>query len=256
MDWPRLIDFIRQRDPGFIASIEGVPAGDVAAMAADAGVALPAAYAGFLERMGVRSEPFTPFGATQDHGFPAILQRLDDEADTFSGRYMPVAIETDTSLEALYDHHIDLALSDGTDAPLVLLEQVSPVDEQPPIDLGETLGERITAGAFTQFELERLAERGLVHLGGTLHPGEGRAALVQALSLLQLAGFEPVLPPLSRVVCLRAGDVSLLAQVDESVELLSLRFGSDHALAVRSLTDQLLAGLPGARLPAGPRTLG
>ena len=71
-----------------------------------------------------------------------------------------------------------------------------------------------------------------------------------------VAAVVPQQPPLGRVACLQAGPVSLLAEVDGSLELLSLRFGSEDALAVKSLTDQLLAGLPGARLPAGPRTLG
>ncbi|WP_164018146.1 SMI1/KNR4 family protein [Pyxidicoccus trucidator] len=255
-----MIEFIRQRDPAFLSQVEGMPDAAISALAADRGVTLPATYVEFLRRMGGHSHGYTPFGATQDHGFAAIAERLeaerlDDKDDAPPGRFFPVAIETDLSLVALYDHYLDLQRGDGDDAPLVTLEQGVPFRWQTPDETGETCGERIAASVFNHFELRLRANRDVVALGGALQAGQGRAALQQALALLQRAGFAPVLPLLGRVACLQAGPLSVLAKVNENYELLTLRIGSDDALAVKELVSQLLAGLPGARRPAGPRNL-
>jgi hypothetical protein len=196
MDWPPVLQFIQQRDPAFLSELEGVPDAAVSALAADRGVALPGTYVEFLRRMGVSSNGYAPFGATQDHGFAAIAERLDDADDTPSGRFF--------------------------------------------------------------FELRRRARRDVVNLGGTPQAGEGRAALQQALALLQRAGFAPVLPRVGRVACLQAGPLSVLAQFKQKHELLTLQLGSDDPRTLKELADELLAGLPGARRPrrpAGPRNL-
>jgi hypothetical protein len=256
MDWPHVIEFIRQRDPAFLSRVEGVPAAAVAALAAGRGVTLPASYVEFLRCMGVSSNGYAPFGPAQDHGFAAIAERPDDEDDAPSGRFFPVAIETDLSLVVLYDHCLDLQSGDGDDAPLVMLEQGVSLEWQTPVETRETFGERITASVFNHFELRRRAGRDVVSAGGgTLQAGEGRAALQRALGLLQRAGFAPVLPLSGRVACLQAGPLSVYARINENYELLTLRLGGDDPRAVTELAEQLLTDLPGARRPVGPRNL-
>jgi len=255
MDWPALIDFIRQRDPTFVSGLQGVPDLEIAALAADHGVTLPTGYAEFLRRMGLGSNGYTPFGATQDPGFAAISERLDEGDEPTFTRFFPIAIETDDSLEALYDHHLDLHRSDGDDATLVLLEQGVPLEWQTPVETSETFGEHITASVFSQFALLHHAHQDTLAVGGKMQAGEGRTALQQTLTLLQRAGFNPVLLLTERVACLQSGPLSVLAQVNDVHESLTLRLGSDTSLAVKELADQLLAGLPGARRPAGPRNL-
>ncbi|RKH64686.1 hypothetical protein [Corallococcus llansteffanensis] len=255
MDWPLLIEFVRQRDPAFLVQLKGVPDAAIAALAADRGAVLPASYVEFLRRMGSHSNGWAPFGATCEHHFAAIVERLDehDEDAPPSDRFFPVAIETDESLVALYDHYLDLQRVEGDDAPLVMLEAGVPYQVQTPVETHETFNERVTHGLFHRFQLRHCAERDVVALGGTRRAGEGRAGLQQVLVLLQRAGFEPALPPLGRVACLRAGSLSVLARVNEDYELLTLLLGGDNRLALKALADQLLAGLPGARRPAGPR---
>ncbi|RKH73181.1 SMI1/KNR4 family protein [Corallococcus aberystwythensis] len=254
MDWPLLIEFVRQRAPAFLAQLEGVPDASIWALAADRGAALPASYVEFLRRMGSHCSGWAPFGATLDHHFAAIVERLDaeDEDAPPSDRFFPVAIETDESLVALYDHYLDLQRVEGDDAPLVMLEAGVPYQWQTPIETHETFNERVTFSLFHRFQLRLCAERDVVTLGGTLRAGEGRAGLQQALVLLQRAGFEPALPLLGRTACLRAGTLSVLARVNENHELLTLLLGSDNRLSLKALADQLLAGLPGARRPSGP----
>ncbi|WP_163999707.1 SMI1/KNR4 family protein [Pyxidicoccus caerfyrddinensis] len=255
MDWPLVIEFIRQRDPAFMSRVEGVPAAAVAALAAGRGVTLPASYVEFLRRMGSNSNGYAPFGPTQDHGLAAIAERLDDEDAAPSGRFFPVAIETDESLDPLYDYCLDLQRGDGDDAPLVMLEPGVDLEWQTPVEISETFGERITASVFNHFALRRLAGRDVVSVGGTLQAGEGRAALQRALVLLQRAGFAPVLSLSGRVACLQAGPLSVDARVNENYELLTLRLGGDDPRAVTTLAEQLLTDLPGARRPVGPRHL-
>jgi hypothetical protein len=255
MDWPLVIEFIRQRDPAFLSRVEGVPDAAVAALAAGRGVTLPASYVEFLRRIGVSSNGYAPFGSTQDHGIAAIAARLDDDDAAPSGRFFPVAIETDESLDPLYDHWLDLQRGDGDDAPLVMLEQGVDLEWQTPVETSETFGERITASVFSHFALRRLAGRDVVSVGGTLQAGEGRAALQRALARLQRAGFAPVLPLSGRVACLQAGPLSVYARVNENYELLTLRLGGDDLRSVTELAEQLLADLPGARRPVGPRHL-
>lgn len=256
MDWPLVIEFIRQRDPAFLSCVEGMPDAAVAALAAGCGVTLPASYVEFLRRMGVSSNGYAPFGATQDHGMAAIAECLDNEDDAPSGRLFPVAIETDSSLVALYDHYLDLQRGDGDDAPLVMLEQGVSLEVQTPVETRETFVERITASAFNHFELRHRAGCDVLSVGGgTLQAGEGRAALQRALTLLQRAGFAPVLPQSGRVACLQAGPLSVYARLNENYELLTMRLGSDDPLALNELAEQLLADLPGARRPVGPRNL-
>lgn len=254
MDWPLLIEFARQRDPAFLAPLAGVPEVSISTLAADRGAALPASYVEFLRRMGIHSNGWAPFGATLDHHFAAIVERLDegDEDAPPSDRFFPVALETDKSLVALYDHYLDLQRVDEDDAPIVMLEAGVAYPLQTPTETHETFNERVTRSMFNRFQLHHCAERDVVTLGGTRRAGEGRAGLQQVLVLLQRAGFEPALPPLGRVACLRAGSLSVLARVNEGHELLTLLLGGDNRLDLKALADQLLAGLPGARRPSGP----
>jgi len=260
MDWTLLIDFIRQRDPDFLTAVEGVPDDELAALLAEAGVRLPASYLAFLRQMGVDSNGYHPFGATLEHDLGALVERLD-ENDEDEGhapppdRFFPVALETDESLETLQDCYLDLQRVDGDDAALVWLEAGVPFAWQKPVDAAETFEERLVNSAFNRFQLRHCVERDVVALRGEKQPGEGRAALQQALALLQRAGFEPVLPVRGRVACLQADGLSVLARVNENYELLTMQLGGSERAAVKELADQLLASLPGARRPAGPRNL-
>lgn len=249
--WPFVLAFIQQRDPAFLSQVEGVSDNVIFAMAAKYGVMLPACYVEFLQKMGANSNGYFPFGATHAHSFNMLTEHPgdDDESAPPANRFFRAAIETDESVVALFDYYLDLHLSNNFDAPLVILEQGVPFDWQTPVDTHETFGERIINSVFNHFQLSRCTEHGVVSMGGTLHAGEGRMSLQQALVLFQNAGFTPALPLTDRLACLQSGPVSVLARVNEEYELLTMQVGSNNRQSVKQLTDQLLAGLPGARRP-------
>lgn len=248
MDWPLVFEFIRQRDPVFLSQLEGVSDADIATLATDRGITLPECYVEFLRRMGGSSNGYCPFGATQDHRVSSIAERLGDDEDALSSRFFPVALETDASQVAFYDHHLDLRRAEDDDVPLVELEQGVPLDSQLPVESRETFSERITTSVFSHFELSRRAHHELVTQGG-----EGSGVLPRAVALLQHAGFEPVLPLLGRVACLQAGPLRVHAQFGENPARLTLQLGGDDPLALKELADRLLADLPGARRPRPPK---
>lgn len=259
MDWPLVVDFIAQHDPRFLDAVQGVPESEIAALAAACDVTLPKTYIGFLRLMGIDNNGLAPFGARQDVSFAMIVERIDEEDAEEGGptvrRYFPIAVETDNSLEVLFDHWLDLQRSNGDDAPIVMLEQGVPIAWQQPVEIGETFGERILARAFTHFALRQHPHSDLLAVGGAMKIGEGRAALDNALVILQSAGFAFALPPLGGVACLHGGSLDILARVNEIHELLTLRLGGDTVVAVKEVADQLLTNLAGAHRPAGPRNL-
>ncbi|MFY2562138.1 hypothetical protein ACN469_31375 [Corallococcus terminator] len=248
MDWPRVFEFIQQRAPAFLSGLEGVPDAAISALAAERGVTLPGCYVEFLRRMGGDSNGYRPFGATQDHRFSIISERLREEDDAPDDRVFLVAVETDESQVALYDHHLDLRHVEDDDTPLVLLEQGIPFDGHSQVEYRETFGERITASVFNHFELSRRAHHEVVYQSGGVLP--------EAVTLLRSAGFAPVLPLLGRVACLQEGALGVHAQVNEEYGLLSLRLGGDDPKAVEALVTRLLAELPEARRPTRPRGRG
>jgi|GEM_PF-6042713 len=245
MEWPPVFEFIRQRDPAFLSRVEGVPDAAISTLAAERGVTLPGCYVEFLRRMGGGGNGYRPFGATQDHRFSTIAERLREEDEAPDGRVFLVAIETDASLVALYDYHLDLRHAEDDDVPLVLLEQGIPFDGHSQVEYRETFGERITASVFNHFELSRRAHSEVVTRSGGGLPG--------AVALLQHAGFVPVLPLLGNVACLQAGALGVIAQVNETYGLLSLRLGGDDPRAVEALATRLLEELPDARRPRRPK---
>ncbi|SFD88104.1 hypothetical protein SAMN05518672_103665 [Chitinophaga sp. CF118] len=256
LDWPLVIEFIRQRAPAFLSQLVGVPDEVISTLIANRDVMLPASYVEFLRLMGINSNGYFPFGGMQDHTFPSIIERFEDDEEDAppAGRFFPVAIETDLSMDPLYDHYLDLQRGNGNDAPLVMLEPGVPFKWQTPIETSETFNERITKSVFCRFQLHNCTERDVVAMGGgKLQAGGGSTALQQALALLQRIGFTPALPLLGRVVCVQAGPLSVLAGVNEEYELLTMQLGGNNSLAVKELADQLLKDLPGARQPAGPR---
>ncbi|SEW34600.1 hypothetical protein SAMN05428988_4170 [Chitinophaga sp. YR573] len=84
--WPRVIEFIRQRDPVFLSKIAGVPGETISALMTEHCITLPAAYITFLQLMGANSNGFNPFGPTGDHHFATIIKRLKEP----SGQFFPV----------------------------------------------------------------------------------------------------------------------------------------------------------------------
>ncbi|NTX65668.1 hypothetical protein HUA74_33910 [Myxococcus sp. CA051A] len=248
MDWSLVFEFIRQRDPVFLSRLEGVPDAAIATLTAGRDVTLPGFYVEFLRRMGGSSNDYCPFGATQDHRFSAIAERLGEDDDALSSRFFPVALETDESQVALYDHYLDLRRAEDDDVPLVVLEQGVSLDLQLPVESHETFGERITTSVFSHFELRLRAHHEVVTQGC-----EGSGVLPRAVALLQRAGFVPVLPLLGRVACLQAGPLSVHAWFDENPARLRLRLGGDDPRALKQLADRLFADLHGARRPRPPK---
>ncbi len=233
MNWPPVIDFIRARAPAYLSAIEGVPDEALTGLVGQRGARWPGSYATFVRLMGANSGNYAPFGVTQEHRLAAIAERLSEADEPPDARFFPVALETDDSLEVLHDHVLDLQRCDGNDAALVLLEQDVSLEGQKPVELFESLGERIIASAFNHFECRLRTERDVVAVGGANQAGQGRRALHEAVALLEGLGFTPALPPMPRLVCLVRGRLDVLARA-----------------AVLELAGQLLTGLTGARRPA------
>jgi hypothetical protein len=246
MSWNELVGFIDAADPSFMAKTHGVPRSDVEATEAGCRITLPDLYRQFLMTMGVDSDGFPPFGATQMHGFYDVIAELPTE-DYPRDRYFRVSLASDDSQISPPDWFLDLARGDANDAPLVTFEGGGGFAPQNVVDTGFTFGEHITDAVFRFFELDRRPATDRIFVAN-LSPPEARRRMKVAADLLTKMGFEVVLPVLARVTCLRRKTASVVIAVREPTELLKLNVGCADRKELGTLIDQILVGLPGAEI--------
>jgi hypothetical protein len=255
VDWQALIEFIRRSDPALGSSFRGVPRRDIEACEAEYSIALPSNYVDFLLTMGEDSGGIEPFGPTQVHTFSELLALLPPEG--YPGRrFFKVAFESDPMALAVLDTFLDLARSDGQDAPLVRFE--TGVNTVPEVnDWDHTFGESVTRRVFSRLELNRRSYRAMIFVKSR-NPADALAIKKTSTELLAQAGLQLALPDLKRVACLSLDSASALVVVDDETSLLDVHLGADDLGALEILVELLLPRLPDSELvePPTKRTQG
>jgi hypothetical protein len=249
VDWQALVEFIHGKDPGLVPSFRGVPRRDIDACEAEYSIRLPSSYVDFLLTMGEDSGGLEPFGPTQVHTFSELLALLPP--DGYAGqRFFKVAFESDPMALAVLDTFLDLARSDGQDAPLIRFE--TGVNAVPEVnDSDHTFGESVTRRVFSRLELNRRSYGAMIFVKSR-NPADALAIKKTSTELLAQSGLQLALPDLKRVACLSRDSASALVVVDDETKLVDLQLGADNLGAVEILVEALLAGLPDSELVEPP----
>jgi hypothetical protein len=252
MNWDALAAFISAEDPAFASLLRGVPHEELARVEEEFGLRLPLNYRQFVTTMGKDSAGLYLFGPSQNQTFDDLLIYLPDDSYP-AERYFRIAFPVDDSDISPPDYFLDLSRSDGVDAPVVMFEDTGSFKTEDVEETGFTFGEQVTRRVFTVLVLDRLPERATLVLARP-SPELMKATKGAVLTLLGTMGFVPVLPELERVSCLRRGRLGAL--VDERVNGLAvaISIGSDDAMSLEVVLDQLLERFPDGLVnrPGGP----
>jgi hypothetical protein len=246
MNWREVLAYVDSVDPAFRSRLKGVPEHDIALTEGGLHIRLPASYREFLLLMGVDSGDLSPLTAVQNHSFYDVLELLPDD-DYPAQRYFRVAFADDETQISPPDTFLDLARSDGYDAPLVAFEGGGGFDAAQVQETGFTFGEQISQRVFEKFGLERSAQKEVVYVSN-LGPDEARNRLARVSRLLTQMRFEHALPPMPRVVGMHRPDARAAVVVREPLNLLRVVLGAADKTEARVLADQILTAEPEAEL--------
>jgi hypothetical protein len=246
MNWQTALEFINAADPTFAGQMKGVPPADIEATEAGCNITLPQAYRQFLLLMGAASGRFSATAATQTHRFYEVMELLPDE-DYPIDRYFRVSFASDETQISPPDYFLDLARSDGEDAPLVTFEGGGSFNPNEVVETGFTFGEQVSDRIFRVFEFNKRPHTERIYrLEVTL--AEAPALMQAAIDLLTRMRFDFALSRLPRIACLNRTDASAIVSISEPNELVKINIGSDRLPELRALVDQVLVGLPGTEL--------
>ncbi len=246
MNWNAVVEFVRSRDATAAEAMTGVPEEDIRNVEEALHVVLPANYRGFLAVMGHKSGDCWPFGEKQEHNFYELEEMSDETAGP--PRYFRVTRETDLGQITPESLYLDLARSDGLDAPLVAIEDDVPPDADVAREVGFTVAERVVQFIFRHFEhdLHPASEAIVIHGTTADSAVDSMSRLVQLLVQL---GFAPAMPLQKRVVCFSAGAMSVMAYFAEPLKLIKIAVAGTDAARVKNTADGLRHNLPGATVP-------
>jgi hypothetical protein len=244
IDWARVVDFIAQRDPALAASFVGVDRQRIAAVESQFGITLPSAYVDFLLTMGENSGTLEPFGESRGHAFSELLEELPSQGYPPT-RLFKFSFESNPIAEAYFDTYLDLARTDGEDAPIVSFEPPLPADTSKvpdePLSFRETLFDRIC------WKLDVARKDYGARIFVFADDPESRLEIKQqGTRVLTALGFTWTLPDLRRVACLSRGAMSALITDSDTSELVDFRLGGDNIEEVDMVAQQLVAVFPGA----------
>lgn len=244
MRWADLRGFIDARAPTYWGSTKGVPRDEIAAIEDARHVSLPRIYVDFLGAMGVDAGDLCPFGPSQGHDIHR-LRGEPEERPYPRDRYFKVAIEDDRSLVIALDTFLDLAGSDGDDAPLVQFEDIGVFDEEMVSPLGFTLGEQLTRSVFDFFELDSRQHKvslGVYHL----HAPEDVERQLQLLAQqFTRMGVVEVLPRQPHVACFRDDRLSALVEWMVDTDSVVVQMGAADRRISKVAVEQLRENVPG-----------
>lgn len=248
VSWDSLMAFVQTEAPSFAASLEGVAQEDIVTVEDRYRVHLPESYRQFLLTLGMNSAGFYLFGPSHSHRFADVVAQMP-EASYPVQEYFRVAYVTDSTMISPLDYFLDLKRSDGVDAPIVMFEG----DEDE-----EFVAENVQEHGFTF--LEQTYRRFFGHLANLDLPERALLTILSAapqrdtLSMTALVAvlnemrFDPALPSLSRVSCLRRGGVWAVVDVHAAGRGLAISLWSKERSTLEAVTDQLSIRFPDARV--------
>jgi hypothetical protein len=241
--WADLRAFIDARAPTYWSSTKGVPRDEIAAGEEAAGVKLPRLYVDFLADIGAESGGLKPFGASQTCCFDRIMAELP--AEGYPGdRYFKVAIEEDTSLVCFLDTFLDLARSDGHDAPLVQFEDIGMFEEDMVTSQGFTLAEQLTRRVFDFVVLEPRPHKTSLGIYNLKTPEDVERQRQLLYQLLAKMGLTTVLPPEPRVACFHSDKLSALVRFLTEVHSFAVTLGAVDKKVAKAAVEQLRDHVP------------
>jgi hypothetical protein len=246
MNWTQALEFINSADPSFAAKMQGVPLKDIEAAEAGCHIRLPESYRQFLLTMGVESGDFRAPVATQTHNFYDVMELLPDE-DYPLDRYFRVSFASDETQISPPDYFLDLARSDGADAPLVTFEGGGNFNPRDVVETGFTFGEQVTDRIFRFFEFNKRPETDRIFIPIVV-ANEAPRQMRTAVDLLTRMHFEMALPPLPHVECLHRRGASAIVAIREPNELVKINLAATERSELRALVDQVLVNLPDAHV--------
>jgi hypothetical protein len=248
MNWDALARFIRDEDPALAASLRGVRPAEVELIEANYRIRLPETYRRFLYTMGEESDGLTLFAPERNQRFGDLVAQLPSRIYP-RDRYFKIAFAEDSSSEiSPDDYFLDLARSDGIDAPVVAFQDVADaeIEEFNPAAVRErpfTFSEQAANSFFTVLVLDRTAHATTLAVG----PFDRPAASAGVADALRKMGFRPVLPPDKRVITLRRGTLGALVNVwDLDRRGVTIALGGNDDVELRVVFDQLLTVFPDA----------
>jgi hypothetical protein len=160
-------------------------------------------------------------------------------------RLFKFSFESNPIAEAYFDTYLDLARSDGDDAPIVSFEAPLPADTSgvpdEPLSFRETFFDRV----FWRLEVARKDYGARIFVFAD-DPESRLEIKQQSVSALTALGFTPTLPDLRRVACLSRGATSVLITDSDTSELVDFRLGGDGVDEVDAVAQHLVAAFPGA----------
>ena len=245
MSWDRLVAFVQMEAPSFMASVKGVSPDEIARVESDYRLRLPDNYRRFLLLMGDDSAGFYLFGRGQDQRFANLITHGSDAS--YPERYFKIARAIDDSLVTRLDHFLDLARTDGVDAPIVMFETDGDEDFDPDnvIEKGFTFLEHAYRRLFAHVADERAPERVMVAIPSG--PGGNEpSSLGDVVRVLEQMRFTLALGPLERVAGLRRGDIWALVATHLDGRGFAVSLWSDERSGLEGPSDQLLIHYPNA----------
>jgi hypothetical protein len=250
MDWDALTHFVGTEDPPFAASVQGVSREELDEVERARHIQLPRGYRRFLTMMGRDSDGFYLFGPHRNQKFDDLLAQVSPRLYP-QQRYFKIAFAVEPSEISPSDYFLDLARSDGADAPIVMFQddEDSGIDDFKPEYVRETpftFTERATNRLFTFFVLDRAAHRSRVVIGA-MSAANRRAANDNVVEILGKMNFEPVLPSSRVVGTFRRGRFGALVTVREDLRCVAIDLGGDGP-SLKVVVDQLSLRFPDAAI--------
>ncbi|MFO7562310.1 MAG: hypothetical protein R6X02_06675 [Enhygromyxa sp.] len=188
--WSSIHQFISRREPAFDRESIPVPLDAIRMTERGLGIRFPQTYVDFLCTAGELSGSYAPFLVRVNTNFYDIVERVSRGTNYPVERYWPGGLRIDIDGD-LHDPFIDLARSDGMDAPLVTFEPRMCFDWQEPFDLMYTLAEELAANAFTLFEMERRKSSANFLINPFHESGLNYLELTQLLELTEVVSASP-----------------------------------------------------------------
>jgi hypothetical protein len=150
MDWDRVAEFVRARDPEGARTMAGVSPETLAELEAQTASPLPQNYIEFMKRMGDDSCGMVLFPGAE-HWSPALLLDWAERgaAGYPADRYFKIAVRDEAPKVVDPNYYLDLKRSDGVDAPIVAFDTSS----EYATDIEYRFGDYVLAMVFAAFEL-------------------------------------------------------------------------------------------------------